>query len=314
MKPDIKKQAVKQKSKKSWFTYFKGNYQLYLMILLPCLYLIMFKYKPMLGIIIAFKKFNIFKGVMDSPWVGLQHFKEAFSSDEFYYAIKNTLLLNIGDILLGFPIPVLLAVFLNEINQKTIKKATQLILYLPHFLSWVIIAGIVQQLFTSSGLINSIIVACGGESVNFLSSIGWWRGIYWVSGIWQSAGYSLIIYMAALSASDPSLGEAAYIDGAGRMKRIWYVTIPQIKGTITTLLIMSLGKVMSISFDRPYLMGNTLVRDASNVISTYVYDVGLQSGRYDFATAVGIFQSVIGVVLILIVDRLAKKFGEEGII
>lgn len=311
----MKATHVKQrKGYKGAAAYFKGHWQLYLMLLLPCLYLALFKYKPMLGVTVAFKEYNIFKGVLASPWIGLTHFIEAFSSREFWLALRNTLVLNMGDILLGFPIPILLAVFLNEINSKVIKKSTQLILYLPHFLSWVIIAGIVQQLFSSGGLVNSILTGWGIDTVDFLSKNGWWRAIYWVSGIWQGAGYSLIIYMAALAASDPSLNEAAYIDGAGRMKRIWYVTLPQIKGTISMMLIMSLGKVMSIDFDRPYMMGNTLVKDASNVISTYVYSVGLQSGRYDFAAAVGVFQSVVGVILVLTVNKMAKKFGEEGII
>jgi len=159
-----------------------------------------------------------------------------------------------------------------------------------------------------------VIKAFGGESVDFLTNPVIWRIVYWITGIWQSAGYGLIIYLAALTGTDPSLSEAAYIDGAGRMKRIWFITIPQIKGTITVMLIMQLGKVVSIGFDRPYMMSNTLVKDVSEVISTYVYNVGLQSARFDFATAVGLFQSVVGVILILIVNTMAKKFGEEGIL
>ena len=303
-----------KRSKTNVPIYLKSHYQLYLMLVFPVLYLILFKYKPMTGIIVAFKDYNIFQGVWESDWIGITHFREAFSSSEFWIALQNTLILNLGDIILGFPIPIVLAVFLNEVNQKFIKKSTQLILYLPHFLSWVIIAGIVQQLFSSTGLVNGLLGIFHIDPVNFLSSNSWWRVIYWGSGIWQGAGYSLIIYMAALSASDPSLNEAAYIDGAGRLKRIWYVTIPQIKATISMMLIMSLGKVISISFDRPYLMSNTLVKDASTVISTYVYSVGLQSGRYDFAAAVGVFQSVVGVILVLTVNAMAKRFGEEGII
>ena len=300
--------------KTNWKVYMKANYQLYLMLLFPCLYLLLFKYKPMAGIVVAFKQYNIFAGVWESPWVGLTHFKEAFTSDQFWLALRNTLVLNLGDIILGFPIPILLAVFLNEVNNRFVKKSTQLILYLPHFFSWVIIAGIVQQLFSGTGLANSVLALFGVESVDFLGKTGWWRAIYWIFGIWQAAGYSLIIYVAALSSSDPSLNEAAYIDGAGRLKRIWYVTIPQIKPTISMMLIMNLGKIMSISFDRPYMMGNTLVKDASEVISTYVFSVGLQSGRYDFAAAVGLFQSVVGVILVLTANSMAKKFGEEGII
>jgi len=295
-------------------SYIKNNYQLYLMLVLPLIYLILFKYKPMLGTVVAFKQFNIFKGVWGSEWIGLAHFKEAFSSANFWLALKNTLVLNLGDVIFGFPIPIIFALFLYEINNKFIKKSTQLILYLPNFLSWVIVAGVVTQLCSNKGLLNGMITSLGGTSVDFLTNPIIWRIVYWVTGIWHGAGYGLIIYLAALTSTDPSLSEAAYIDGAGRIKRIWFVTIPQIKATITVMLIMQLGKVISIGFDRPYMMGNTLVKDVSEVISTYVYSVGLQSGRFDFATAVGLFQSVVGVVLILVVNALAKKFGEEGII
>lgn len=295
-------------------TYFKNNYQLYLMLLLPLVYLILFKYKPMIGTVVAFKRFNLFKSVWECDWVGFAHFKEAFSSSEFWLALKNTLILNLGDILIGFPIPIILALFLYELNSRFIKKSTQLILYLPNFLSWVIVAGIVNQLCSSEGLLNRIANTIFGTSIDFLTNPIIWRIVYWVTGVWHGAGYGLIIYLAALTSTDPSLSEAAYIDGAGRLKRIWYVTIPQIKSTITVMLIMQLGKVISIGFDRPYMMGNTLVKDVSEVISTYVYSVGLQSARFDFATAVGLFQSVVGVILILIVNEISKKVGEEGII
>ncbi len=295
-------------------SYIKNNYQLYLMLILPLLYLLLFKYKPMLGAVAAFKKFNIFVGIMDSDWVGLAHFEEAFSSAAFWLSLKNTLVLNLGDIILGFPVPIILALFLYELNNKYIKKATQLILYLPNFLSWVIIAGIISQVCANNGLLNRTITALGGTSIDFLTTPSIWRIVYWITGIWQGAGYGLIIYLAALTGTDPNLSEAAYIDGAGRMKRILFITIPQIKGTITVMLIMALGKVISIGFERPFMMGNTLVKNASEVISTYVYSVGLQAGRFDFATAIGLFQSVIGVILILVVNALAKKFGEEGII
>lgn len=311
----MKEPKIRTEKKKIGFrNYFKNTWQLYLMLLVPVIYLALFCYKPMLGVVVAFKKFNVFAGIWDSPWVGFAHFQEAFSSKEFWLALRNTLVLNAGDIILGFPVPIILAVFLFEIRSKFIKKSTQLILYLPNFFSWVIIAGIVTQLCASSGLINNLIQILGGSPVDFLSSPFKWRFVYWISGIWQGAGYSLIIYLAALTATDPTLGEAAYIDGATRMQRIWHVTIPQIRGTISMMLIMSLGKIVSISFDRPYMLGNTLVKEASDVISTYVYSVGLQSARFDFATAVGLFQSVVGVIMILAVNQAAKRFGEEGII
>jgi putative aldouronate transport system permease protein len=293
--------------------YMRNTWQLYLMLLIPVIYMLMFRYKPMIGGIIAFKKFNVFAGVWNSPWIGLANFREAFGSRDFWNALMNTLILNAGDLILGFPVPILIAVFLFEIRSLRIRKITQTILYLPNFLSWVIIAGIITQLFSNSGLVNDIIRKTGLSEINFLSSPFIWRFVYWFSGIWQSAGYSLIIYLAALSATDSSLGEAAYIDGATRLQRIAHVTIPQIKPTISIMLIMQLGKIVSIDFDRPYMMGNTLVKSASDVISTYVYSVGLQAGRFDFATAVGLFQSVVGIILILSVNKISKKMGEEGI-
>lgn len=293
--------------------YIRNTWQLYLMLLIPVIYMLMFRYKPMIGGIIAFKKFNVFAGIWNSPWIGLANFREAFGSRDFWNALMNTLVLNAGDLILGFPVPILIAVFLFEIRNLRIRKLTQTILYLPNFLSWVIIAGIITQLFSNSGLVNDIIRKTGLSEINFLSSPFIWRFVYWISGIWQSAGYSLIIYLAALSATDSSLGEAAYIDGATRLQRIAHVTIPQIKPTISIMLIMQLGKIVSIDFDRPYMMGNTLVKSASDVISTYVYSVGLQAGRFDFATAVGLFQSVVGIILILSVNKISKKMGEEGI-
>jgi putative aldouronate transport system permease protein len=262
---------------------------------------------------VAFKKFNIFKGIWDSPWVGLANFKEAFGSKNFWSALKNTLILNIGDLIIGFPIPIFLAVFLNELRSSKVRKVTQTLLYLPNFLSWVIISGIVTQLFSNSGLVNNLINALGGNSVAFLSNTFLWRIVYWFMGVWNGAGYSLIVYLAALMATDASLGEAAYIDGATRLQRIWHVTLPQISSTVTVLLIMQVGKLVNISFDRPYMMGNTLVKDASEVISTYVYSVGLAAGRFDFATAVGLFQTVVGVVLVMSANAIIKKMGQEGI-
>lgn len=310
MKKENEKKPIKRQSAK---VYFQNTWQLYLMLLIPVIYMLAFRYLPMVGTVIAFKKFNVFAGIWKSPWVGLAHFKEAFGAAEFWSALKNTLILNFGDLMIGFPIPIMLAVFLFEIRNVRIRKATQTILYLPNFLSWVIIAGVITQLFSTSGLVNELLHKIGVSEVNFLSSPFIWRFVYWLSGVWHSAGYSLIIYLAALSGTDPSLGEAAYIDGATRLQRIWYVTVPQIRATISIMLIMQLGKIVSIDFDRPYMLGNTLVKSASNVISTYVYNVGLQSGRFDFATAVGLFQSVVGIVLILSVNKISKNMGQEGI-
>lgn len=308
------KQKTAVKEKRNIKTYLRNSWQLYAMLVIPVVYMILFKYKPMLGVVVAFKKFNVFQGIWDSPWIGLANFQEAFSSRDFWNALKNTLILNIGDLIIGFPIPIFLAVFLNELRSSKIRKTTQTLLYLPNFLSWVIIAGISTQLFSSSGLVNNVLNALGIGTVNFLTNSFIWRIVYWFFGVWQGAGYSLIVYLAALMATDASLGEAAYIDGATRLQRIWYVTLPQISSTITVLLIMQVGKLVTISFDRPYMMGNSLVRDASDVISTYVYSIGLAAGRFDFATAVGLFQTVVGIVLVLSANAVIKKMGQEGIV
>lgn len=268
----------------------------------------------MAGTLAAFQDYNIFAGIRGSEWVGTEHFKEAFANKEFWLAFKNTIVLNLGSLIIGFPVPVILAILLNEVKSAGIKKATQLILYLPHFLSWVIIAGIVYQLFSGTGMINELLRLAGLEQVNFLGSSTSWRWIYWISGIWQGAGYSMIVYLASLTAIDTSLYEAAYLDGAGRWKRIWYITVQMIRPTITVMLIMQLGKLVSIGFEKPYLMGNVLVKEAADVLSTHVYVVGLQSGRFDYATAIGLFQSAAGIVMVLLANAASKKFGEEGLI
>jgi putative aldouronate transport system permease protein len=269
----------------------------------------------MYGTILAFKNYNMFAdGMFAGDFIGLAHFKEVFASLEFRHAIVNTLVLNLGDLLIGFPLPIIMAIALNELRSDKIRKVTQLITYLPHFLSWVIISGLVIQIFSNTGLLNNMLAGFGMERVGFLSDPFKWRLVYWGAGVWQSAGYGLIIYLAALMGVDPSLFEAAYIDGATKIQRIIYVTVPMIKSTISVMFILSLGKIMAISFDRPFMLGNALVSDSSSVISTYVYSVGINSGRFDYATAIGLFQSVVGIILIFCADRLAKKFGEEGIL
>ena len=299
---------------KATVKYIKRNWVLYLMLVIPVLYIILFKYMPMTGTLIAFQDYNIFEGIWGSEWVGLAHFKEAFASSEFWQAFRNTIILNVGSLLIGFPIPIILAIFLNELTSARIKKVTQLILYLPHFLSWVIIAGIIQQLLSGTGMVNELLGAMGLGTINFLGDSSNWRWVYWLSEVWQGAGYSMIVYLASLTAIDTSLYEAAYLDGAGRLQRIWYITVQMIRPTITVMLIMQLGKLVSIGFEKPYMLGNVLVKDASNVLSTHVYTVGMQSGRFDYATAIGLFQSVVGIIMVLLSNAISKKFGEEGLI
>lgn len=295
--------------------YLKSAYPLYIMLIIPIIYFIVFKYIPLYGTVLAFKNYNMFsEGLYAGEWIGFAHFKEAFAAIEFQHAIVNTLVLNFGDLIIGFPIPIILAIALNELMSDKIRKTTQVITYLPHFLSWIIIAGISFQLFSNTGLINNILYSMGFDKVNFLSEPFKWRIVYWASGIWQGAGYGLIIYLAALMSIDPTLFEAAYIDGATKLQRIIHVTIPMIRSTIIIMFILQIGGIMNISFDRPYLMGNALVSDASSVISTYAYNVGITAARFDFATAIGLFQSIVGIILLAAADKLAKKFGEGGVI
>lgn len=294
-------------------TKIKKNIPLYIMLAIPMAYILLFKYVPMVGMVVAFKKYNIFKGIWDSPWIGFDNFKEAFGANEFKIAIKNTLILNIGGLVINFPFPIFVAVLLSEMRNKKLKKLTETILYMPHFLSMVVIAGIMYQIFGARGIVNDILRSFGMEPFGFMSNAGSWRAIYWGSGVWSGLGYGMIVYLAAIAGVNTELYDAAYIDGAGRWKRIWHVTLPQIKTTIVTMTVMNVGKILSISFERPFLLGNVLVKNASSVISTYVYSVGLLAGRYDFATAVGVFQSVVCVCMVLIANKVAKKLGEEGI-
>lgn len=303
-----KNQSIPQKTSS-----VKRNWQLYLMLLLPVAYFILFKYMPIFNARIAFVNYNMFQGMAGSQWNNFAHFKELFQQSQFLTALKNTLVLNLLDILFGFPAPILIALVLNELKSSRIKNFTQTIIYIPHFLSWVIIAGIVSQVFGSSGVLNTMRTLMGMAPVNVLGNTGSWMAVYVGTGVWQSAGYGTIIYLAALAGIDPSLYEAAYIDGASRLRRIWSITLPCISGTIVTMLILTCGNIVNVSFERPFVMSNSLVQSVSDVISTYVYRVGLEGGRFDYSAAVGLFQSVVSFVILVLVNHATKKMGEEGI-
>lgn len=292
----------------------KRNISLYIMLIIPFAYFGLFKYAPIYGISAAFKDYNIFLGLKDSPWVGLKHFRRVFSSPSFFIALKNTIILNLGDLLFTFPVPIFLAILLNELKHEKFSKNVERIMYLPHFLSMVIIAGIVYQVFSPSGFINALLGKLFGTNpIPFLTNPVHWRITYWFASIWMGAGYGMIIYLAAMGGINRELYDAAYIDGAGRFGRIYHVTLPQLKPTIITMVILNVGKILSIGFERPFLLGNVLVDDASLVISVYVYKMGLQAGMYDYATAVGLFQSVVGLIMVVLANSLAKKMGEEGL-
>jgi putative aldouronate transport system permease protein len=284
------------------------------MLLLPAAFFIIFRYVPMTNIVIAFKDYNMFKGVWESEWAGAKWFSQAFSSRDFYNALRNTLWLNFLDLAVGFPAPIILAIILNELPYKGFKKFTQTVVYLPHFLSWIIISGIASQLLApSSGIVNLLLGRIGLGPVNFLMEPALWVGTYVGLGVWKEVGWGTIIYLAAITGINPEIYEAAEVDGAGRLGKIWHVTLPGLRPTIVVLLIMNVGRILGSEFDRPYTMGNSLVIQAADVISTMVYRVGIRSFQFSYTAAIGLFQSVICVVFLAAANTLAKKFGERGI-
>jgi putative aldouronate transport system permease protein len=294
--------------------YIRNNWMLYLFLLLPIAYFLLFKYAPMYGVLIAFKNYNIFQGVWASPWNNFETFKGIFAMPDFWKAFKNTFILNSLDMIVGFPAPILLAVILSEVKALWFKKTSQTILYLPHFLSWVIIGSMALQLFApESGLVNLALNKIGIASVPFLNDKWVWLGTYVFLGLWQSIGWNTIIYLAAIAGINQELYEAAEMDGAGRLRKIWHITLSGIKPTIIILLILAVGRMSQIGFDRPFTVGNSLVMEFSDVISTFVFRMGIQNFQYSIATAVGLSQSVIGLVFLLGTNYIAEKFGEQGI-
>ncbi len=287
---------------------------LYLLLLPVFAYYIVFHFVPMYGVVMAFTDYNIFAGIRGSRWVGLDNFRVLFLNDEFFNVLRNTIMLNVISLFVAFPAPLVLALLLNEVRHKRFKRTVQGIVYLPHFLSWVVVSGlIISVLSPSSGLVNNIIRTFGGESFYFMTDRVWWVAIYQLSGVWKEVGWGTIIYLAALSALDPNLYDAAMIDGASRWHRLKHVTLPGITPTILVVFLLSVGNVMTISFDRPFLLGNPMVLDVADVISTYVYRVGLLNVDYSYAAAVGLFQSVVNFVFLLTANWLSNRIKGEGL-
>lgn len=294
--------------------YLKNNYILYLFLVLPIIYFVLFKYVSMYGVAIAFQDYNIFKGISGSKFVGFDIFEKIFGMEEFKKALKNTIVLNLLDLIMGFPAPILLAIILNEIRFKYFKKISQTILYMPYFLSWVIVGGIALQILApQSGIINIFLKSIGISPIPFLNDSGYWIWTYVIIGVWHGVGWNTIIYLASITGINNELYEAAVVDGAGRLRKIWHITLPGIKPTIVIMLILAMGRIMSVGFDRPYVLGNSLVYSVSDVISTYVYRIGIQGGQLNIATAVGLFQSVVGLIFLLLTNFIAERLGEQGV-
>ncbi|NIK67068.1 ABC transporter permease subunit [Paenibacillus sp. BK033] len=306
-------QRVNLRRKNRFVQNIKRDYLLYALLLLPMAYIAVFRYAPIYGVLMAFQDYNIFQGISGSEWVGFDVFQFIFQQDSFYRALKNTLILNLLDLAAGFPAPIILAILLNELRFTRFKKFTQTVLYLPHFLSWVIIGGMVYLMFSSGGMANTILSGLGLGKIEFLSDKTNWLIMYVAVGIWQSAGWGTILYLAAIIGINKDLYEAADMDGCSRLRKIWHITLPGIKPTIIILLILQIGRMVSIGFDRPFVMGNSLVSDYSDVISTYVYRIGIGSGDFSQATAVGLFQSVVGLIFLVSANYISRKIGEQGI-
>lgn len=286
---------------------------LYVMLLPAIVFLLIFNYAPMYGAIIAFKDFWVTKGILGSPWVGFEHFNTLFKTDKFWQVFRNTIEINLLRLLFGFPAPIILALLLNEVRHKLFKRSVQTIVYLPHFISWVTIAGIIFSILSDGGLVNSIIAAFGGENVSFLTSNSMFRPLLVISGIWKEVGWGTIIYMAALAGVNPDLYESATIDGANRFKQVIYITLPSMLPIISILLILNFGSMMNGGFDQVFNLYNPMVYESGDIIDTYVYRIGLTQGKYSVATAIGLFLNVINFVLLIIVNHTSKRLSGQGI-
>ena len=290
------------------------NWILYVMILPVVVYYLVFAYAPMYGIQLAFKNYRIKDGIMGSPWVGFDHFIRFFSAYNFGTLIKNTIGISLYSILVGFPIPILFALMLNYLRNKYLKKTVQMVSYAPYFISTVVMCGMIAIfLNVDTGIINQIRNLLGMESVDFLSKAEWFKSIYVWTGVWQGMGWSSIIYISALSGVDYQLHEAAIVDGATKLQRMIHVDLPSIKSTIIMLFILQMGSVMNVGFEKVFLLQNSLNLSSSSVISTYVYNVGLINSDYGYSTAVGLFNSVINVVLLVAANQAAKKMAHESL-
>ncbi len=295
--------------KKDW----KRNRSLYLMVLPVILFYILFHYKPMYGAIIAFQDYNPRQGVTGSEWVGFDQFIRFFTSPYFGRLVKNTLLLSVYGIIFGFPAPIILALLLNELRAKRFKKTVQTITYLPHFISLVVVTGIIKDFTQSTGLINDIIVMFGGERSSLIQNPALYRTIYIVSDIWQGIGWGSIIYLSALSGVDQQLYEAASIDGAGRWKQLLHVTLPGIAPTIVIMLIMRMGQLLGTGYEKTILLYNEATYETADVIASYIYRVGILERNWSYSTAIGLFNSVINLALLIATNKISRRVSETSL-
>lgn len=290
------------------------NKALWLMFL-PCLlYYLIFRYAPMFGLVITFKDYNLFKGVWDSDWVGFKYYQMFLQNPDFWPLMKNTFLLGVYKLVFGFPAPIILAILLNEVRKAAFKRFVQTVSYLPHFISNVIVASmVIMFLSPTGGLINNLLTGLGFAPINFMNEPGLFRGIYVLSEIWQHIGWETIIFLAALTAIDPMLYEAAEIDGAGRMRKIWNITLPGIAPAIVITLILNVGKVLEIGFEKVFLMQNPAIYDTADIISTYVYRVGMVQGNFSYGASIDLFMGIISLIFIYCANFISRRVSETSL-
>lgn len=287
---------------------------LYFLMMPGLLYFIIYKYLPMWGILMAFQNYQPYLGIMGSKWVGLRHFERFFMDPQFMMLLKNTLVIATYNLIFYFPIPILVALLLNEVRHELFKKTVQTMIYLPHFISWVVVSGMTYMLLsTTDGAVNYIIETLGFSKINFLMNAVWMRPLLVIQSIWKEAGWGTIIFLAALAGVDVQLYESARIEGANRFQQTWYITLPSIKSTIIVLLILRLGNFLDLGFEQIFLMLNAMNREVGEVFDTYVYTTGVLQGQFSYSTAVGLFKSVVGLILVLFSNSVAKRLGEEGL-
>ncbi|MBQ4110426.1 MAG: sugar ABC transporter permease [Clostridia bacterium] len=309
-----KSKKQKEKNKETILKNIKKHPALYAMIALPALLFLVFDYFPMYGLIIGFKEYDLLEGIMGSPWVGLKHFKSFFNDPYCYRLIKNTLLTGTYSLLWSFWPPIVLAILLNEVSNVKFRKTVQTITYLPHFISTVVIVGMMMELFGANGIINSIIKAFGHEPIYFFNESSWFRPLYIGSGIWSGVGYNSIIFMAALAGIDQEQFEAAFIDGANRFQRILYITLPGLAPTVTIMLIMRASSIVTVGFEKVYLMYSPATYETADVITTYVYRRGLGGGyNFGYSTAIGLINGVTSCIIICLTNYLAGKISENSL-
>ncbi|NOU71285.1 ABC transporter permease subunit [Paenibacillus sp. LMG 31458] len=298
-------------------SYFKKNAKKYLWFYLLAapgmIYFIVFKYFPMWGILLSFQDYSPFLGFWRSPWVGFKHFQEFFTNEAFLLLLKNTLMLSLYNLAFYFPFVIFLAIMLSELRSVLMRKIVQTVVYLPHFLSWVVVVAITLIFFGPSGVINHYVGEAIGKGIGFMTSNEWFRPLAVLQGIWKEAGWGTVIFLAAIAGVNPDLYEAAKMDGAGRWQRIWHVTLPGIKSTIIILLVLRIGSIMDSNFMQVFLMSNQLNQDVSDVFDLYVYRVGLTQSQFSYGIAAGLFNSVIGLIMVIVSNYLAKKAGEDGV-